>query len=132
MGWWGETLPPVRPGHTPLTRFVGPPLNLPLEGGGEGVLREGGVQLHPSRERGCVGGGNPAARPPRAYPAHITPFVRAPFVARKGRSASPIKGEGMCWWGETLPPVLPGHTPHTRFACARPFRCTKGAENERG
>ena len=27
---------------------------------------------------------DPAARPPRAYPAHITPFVRAPFVARKG------------------------------------------------
>ena len=23
---------------------------------------------------------------------------------------------------------LPGHTPLTRFTCARPFRCTKGAE----
>ena len=27
----------------------------------------------------------PAARPPRAYPARVTSFARAPFALRKGR-----------------------------------------------
>ena len=32
-----------------------------------------------------------------------------------------ILNDGLC------PPPVPGHTPRTRFACARPFHFTKGA-----
>ncbi len=65
--------------------------------------------LNDGQDWGCVL--CPLPRIPPGIPCELAALARVPLRFTKG----------------TFAPRPPGHTPHTRFACARPFRATKGA-----